>query len=237
MYFFEFYCLVLSWSTVWPELAPCNSQLKGKSDNWVGCSSLLICAHLPAKWNCCRKLNYFCVSGVGKCCLYYGFWQQLNLLFTSLHWKNPQIHCRERTTVFSLVWCASGELQIGSAWYCSDSREHENWCQSDSVKANAFAYLSISHLFWRVGGYPLFRQVNNIFKGCSFGRMLQPSVNCWFVRIHCKKRWASLRASGAQSHQDGSCGACSAFQWSWSRGRRTKCTDREEDKEKMPISV
>lgn len=100
--------------------------------------------------------------------------------------------------VYSLVWCASGELRIWSAWYTSDSREHENWCQSYSVKADAFAFLSISNLFWRVGGYLLFRQVNNIFKDCSFGRMSQLSVNWWFVCIHCEKRWASLWASGAQ---------------------------------------
>lgn len=99
---------------------------------------------------------------------------------------------------FCLVWRASEELQIWSAWYCSDSKEHENWCQSDSVKANAFAYPSISHLFWREGGYLVFRQVNNIFKGCSFGRILQLSVNWWFVCIYCKKRWVNLWAPGAQ---------------------------------------
>lgn len=99
-------------------------------------------------------------------------------------------------------------------------------------------FLPLSHLFWRVGGYLLFRQVKNIFKGCCFGRMLQLSVNWCLFAFTVKRDELACKPLGHKSHQNGSCVAYSAFQGNWSR-HRTKCTDTEEqDTEKnMYISV
>lgn len=164
IYFLECCYLIPSWLTLWTELfcprvnhsATANlKQNKNTSDKWVSCSSLLIYAPHLAKWSCSKEPDDFSISGAIKSNTHNGIivsLSQLTLLLTNFLWTNQQVQCGRGMQFLCLVWCASEELQIWSVWYCSDSKgEHENWCQSDSVKANAFAYPSISHLFWRVG--------------------------------------------------------------------------------------
>lgn len=151
--------------------------------------------------SCCKKQDDFCVSGDGKCSLYNGFLPQLNLVFTSSHWTNPQVESRKGLQL--IAWfdvlqenCKSDQLDT------VQTAENMKTDVSLILLKQMLLPTYQCHLFWRVGGYFLFRQVNNIFKGCPFGRMLQLSVNWGFVCIHCKKRWASLWVSGAQKSSE-----------------------------------